>query len=372
MKRYLLLIVVAIILLPFSGYSQGCADAGNDEGVQVFGFIQPQWDMNIAEESEDNTNTFKFNRARVGFIGNIPYDFSYYFVLETSPKYKNPFMLDAFVTYSRFPWAKVSVGQFKSPFSLELNTPCSGLYTINRSKVVTELASPDRDLGFMILGGADTSFVKYAIGFMNGTGKGVWSDDLGATMFDNNTGKDIVGRLVLNPFEFLSIGGSFKHGTAPSAAGLEDEDEKTIFGGEIQVKYDNFLLQGEYIMADFKGSYTTGSVCGGDFAVHEGSVKKAGFFAQAMYMTPWNLQPIIKFESFDADIDKDKETAKASEETDTPYPFDQDLHGFQNTITFGVNYFFNDWTRVQVNYLYQSEELEIFNDMLMIQLQVKF
>ena len=362
MKTNILLLLAFIFSLSFTGYSQGCADAGSDEGVKVIGFIQPQWDYNLLDEPE---HTFKFNRARFGFVGNIPYDFSYYFVLEASPsKNEYPYLLDAFVSYTRFPWAKVSAGQFKSPFSLELNTPCNALHTINRSKVVSELASPDRDLGVMILGGGDTAIVKYAIGLMNGTGKGVT---------DDNSGKDIVGRLVFNPLEFLSIGGSFKYGTSPSQDETStEEDTKTIFGGEIQIKYNEFLFQSEYIYGDFAGSYTTGGGCGEPLEVHQGSVKKSGFFAQAMYMTPWNFQPVIKFESFDPDIDKDKESAAASVGTEDEYAFSQSAHGFQNTITFGLNYFFNDWTRLQINYLYQAEEKEIMNDMIMIQIQAKF
>ncbi|MEA3444907.1 MAG: porin, partial [Bacteroidota bacterium] len=292
-------------------------------------------------------------------------DFKYYFVLETSPtKNEYPYLLDAFVTYSRFTWARASVGQFKSPFSLELNTSCSKLHTINRSKVVSELASPDRDLGVMIVGGGDTTFVKYAIGFMNGTGKGI---------VDDNSNKNIIGRIVFNPFEFLSFGGSFKYGTAPPAdATADEEDTKTIFGGELQIKYSDFLFQSEYIYGDFAGSYTTGGGCGAPIEVHQGSVKKSGFYAQAMYMTPWNFQPVVKFESFDPDLDKDRDGAEASVDTDDEYTFKQADHGFQNTITFGVNYFFNDWTRLQINYLYQAEEIEFENDMFMIQIQAKF
>ena len=41
-------------------------------------------------------------------------------------------------------------------------------------------------------------------------------------------------------------------------------------------------------------------------------------------------------------------------------------------MTFGANYFFNEWTRLQINYKYNFEETfaaEIPNDMFMIQLQ---
>ena len=89
-----------------------------------------------------------------------------------------------------------------------------------------------------------------------------------------------------------------------------------------------------------------------------GSIKRAGFWAQAMYMTPWNLQPIVKFEQFDPDTDQDSISGDLS------------LH---STTTFGFNYFFNDWTRLQLNYLYKAEEEhEEANDKIIMQLQVKF
>ncbi len=379
MKNKITILFLGLFLFAATAYSQGCADAGSDEGVKVMGFIQPQWDYKMLDNPE---NTFKFNRARIGVVGNIPYDFSYYMVLETSPtKYKHPYLLDAFVTYSRFSWAKVSVGQFKSPFSQELNTPCSGLHTINRSKVVSELATPDRDLGVMILGGADTSFVRYAVGFMNGTGKGVIDDATGKIMFDNNPGKDMVARLTFQPlalvnsdlYNLVRVGGSVKYGTSPAQAdGVTAEDTKLIIGLEMQLKYNDFLFQSELISGDFVGSYTTGGGCGAPLVLHEGSVKKSGFYAMAMYMTPWNFQPVIKFESFDPNLDKSRDGANLSVGLEDEYIFSQADHGVQNTITLGVNYFFNDWTRLQINYLYQAEEKEFDNDMIMIQLQAKF
>jgi len=87
--------------------------------------------------------------------------------------------------------------------------------------------------------------------------------------------------------------------------------------------------------------------------VHEGSINRNGFWAQALYMTPWNFQPIVKYESYDRNNDADNDA--------------------QDVITFGFNYFFNDWTRLQLNYLYKAEEgNEVSNDEILMQLQVKF
>ena len=84
-----------------------------------------------------------------------------------------------------------------------------------------------------------------------------------------------------------------------------------------------------------------------------GTVKRNGYWAQALYMTPWNIQPIVKYEMYDPNTDSEDNAL--------------------STITFGFNYFFNDWTRLQMNYLYKAEEGdEEANDEILMQLQVKF
>ena len=88
--------------------------------------------------------------------------------------------------------------------------------------------------------------------------------------------------------------------------------------------------------------------------VHEGSINRSGYWAQAMYMfEDWMIQPVVKYESYDPNTDEEND--------------------IESIITFGVNYFFNDWTRLQLNYLYKAEEgNEVSNDEILMQLQVKF
>ena len=343
MRTYALIaIVLACMIIPSRMYGQGCMDAGSEEGVSVVGFLQSQFEYQCGEDEDEYS--FTFNRARVGFIGNIPYDVSYYLFIEFSPfKTDAPYLLDGFITYARLaPYARLSIGQFKSPFSLELNTACAGLHTINRSQVVSQLASPGRDLGLMLSGGYEKR-VSYSFALMNGTGSGV---------ADDNKGKDTAGRVVISPVEWVRTGGSFRLGKAKPAVAGADEDERTRYGGELEVSYTDFLVQGEYIYGKDVGSYTTGGGCGDPLEIHEGTVERSGFFVQGMYMTPWNLQPVIKYESWDPNTDEEKDT--------------------EQIITFGLNYFLNDWTRVQINYLYCAEEVEVGNDRVLVQVQAKF
>ncbi|MBI9037345.1 MAG: hypothetical protein JEY97_04360 [Bacteroidales bacterium] len=73
----------------------------------------------------------------------------------------------------------------------------------------------------------------------------------------------------------------------------------------------------------------------------------------ALYNTPWNLQPVFKYGNYDPDTDAD--------------------NTMKNTYTIGLNYFFNDWTRLQANYVINDYiGIDLPNDLFMVQLQIKF
>lgn len=362
MKKILSVLILTFVIGLTQTNAQGCLEASGSGGPTVIGYIQPQFEYNFlgsdaATGNSLNSSTFKFNRARIGVAGSIPYDIQYYVLMETSSFFTgNPFLLDAFITYNRLGhWAKFSVGSFKSPISLELNTPCQALYTVRRSAVVDELTAPNRDIGFMVSGASDSlnlfgwktfNLLKYSLAVTNGKGLGV---------IDDNMGKNYSGRVVLSPCKYFSVGGSYLYGKHKPLEVGTPEDIKKRMGVDLEIRYKKFLLQGEYLLADDQGSYTTGGGCGTTPELVTGSIKRDGFFVMASYMTPWQLQPVFKYESFNPDTDPAV------------------LKDIRNTMTFGLNYFINDYTRVQLNYLYQAEEaasVEVPNDALLIQFQV--
>jgi len=369
MKKITIFLFSALML--FSGLSnrlvaQGCMEDDSDDPITVMGYIQPQFSYVFFEEDKYGNTLYKpssffFKRARVGVRGSIPYDISYYVMAELSPALTGyPFLLDAFVTYAPLgKYLKFSIGQFKSPFGMELNTPCFALHTIRRSTVVNNIGTPFRDLGFMILGSSDSLFgikdlFTYKVAIMNGTGINHW---------DDNKYKDFVARLVISPWEWLKVGGSYRYGKQ-GKADADGQKTRTRYGADISIETHNILIQGEYIYGDDLGLIGSGGGCGGKKSANATleTYKKSGFFVMAAYMTPWNLQPVIKYETYDPD--------------GTSYKYlyvEQDF--IQSTITFGLNYFMNDWTRIQINYLYNAEEnssVEFPNDAVMIQVQAKF
>jgi phosphate-selective porin OprO/OprP len=373
MKKSLTTLLI-FALIPFLHINaQGCMEpTSSSGGVSVIGYIQPEFKIAFngdnADGSSKNDMGFYFRRARLGVTGSIPYDFSYYVLAEFSSFQNGPYLLDAFVTYNRFkPWFKISMGQFKKPFGLELGaTGCQDLYTINRSKVVNELTSPDRDLGVMISGSTGTkkffglekeNILSYTLSVTNGTGKNV---------YDVDRAKDFIGRLVIAPFDWLSIGGSYLYGKQKNAdLTITKMDERMRYGGDITLKKYNFILQAEYIYGGDNGSKLVGGGCGATPVLTPGNFKSNGYFAQLMYNSKWKLMPLVKYESYDPDMDKE----------------DFDHTAFrQSSFTFGLNYYANDWTRVQLNYISNKESSsstdianynEISNDMFLLQIQVK-
>ena len=344
--RFLSLLFIGIaLLIPVSSIAQGCMEGGSEEGVNVVGFIQPEFTWKDINNSKGSEATFAFRRARLGATGSVPYDFTYYFMMEFSPAFENaPCMLDGFITYTRFgDAAKFTFGQFKQPFSLERNMSCSGLFTIYRSLVVEALAI-DRDMGLMFLGDYKKK-VSYRLAAMNGTGKGE---------ADNNNAKDWIGRVVVSPLDWLHIGGGFRYSVQPSSVATGEEDDKYSRGGiDLQVEYKDFKLITEYIYGKDDGSYTTGGGCEGPAEVHQGSKKRDGAYAMLLWNYKNRIEPVFKYEFYYSD--KDEANSK------------------QHVYTFGCSYYFNDWTRLQVNYLRAIEDYTPAkdNDQLLVQMQIK-
>ena len=355
--------LVGLVVILFFGFAidtnaQGCMGGGSD-GVSLKGFIQPQFNYNLNGTDADGNSLdeahFNFNRARLGVVGSIPYDIEYYFFAEMSAfktPQATPHLLDAFVSYTRFgTWAKISFGQFKTPFSLEQNTGCSGLYTVNRADVVNQLAGPQRDMGVTVSGGNDTTILKYSVGAFNGAGMNV---------LDNNINKEIVARLVFNLTDFLHIGGSFRMGKTNPTDPTEDFNDIYRYGGELLFNYKGIRLQGEYIMGQDE-LYSASRVpiyggCGGIVGYdtkQTGTYTKGGYVVMLSYMTPWMIEPVVKFDSYDPD-----------------YAID---NNHTNNLTVGINYFVNDYSRVQINYVNVMESgTSVTNDVIILQLQAKF
>jgi hypothetical protein len=158
----------------------------------------------------------------------------------------------------------VTVGQFKTPFSLEYLTGFSVLQTANRSQVVERLATR-RDIGIV----AHLAFrddITLAGGVLNGEG---------ANTLRNTNGRQLVlGRLTLVPTTGLAVAGKW--------AG-EGGDHR--WGYDARWMKKGLVLEGERIERD---APVTGDV----------TQDAAGHYVLASYQLTRHLQPVVKWEQF--------------------------------------------------------------------------
>ncbi len=348
MKKFIsIFIVLTISMLMSQVQAQGCdAEDPNDSiapaKIKIFGFIQPEYNYTLSDPAE---STFKFRRARIGVRGRLFEDWTYYFMLETSPfigGVGSAYLMDAFVTWDKYNWARISVGSYKQPFGLEVQTACNALITIDRAIVSDQLVVPQRDYGISIWGGNVNTRLNYAFAIMNGSG---------LNKVDNNNKKDLVGRVTYKLFDFMTIGGSYRYGFPKLN---NNEDERTTYGGEVLFDINNLHIQGEYIHDE--GAFDPGADTGCGSEPLALGKERDGAYGMIWYDTKWNLQPVFKYEFFDQDLDL----------KDVPYRYSERM-------TIGVNYFFNKSVRLQVNYQANIETvINEDNDKFLAQIQVVF
>jgi len=303
------------------------------ELIKLSGYTQVRYRIR-----DDNNDTFDIRRARLTLKGDISQRFSYKLQCEFGGTRQK--LLDAELGYKFNPHFKLTAGQFKIPFSQENLTSSAKLDTINRSQVVEALTARSkdvlgnqngRDVGLKISGSfwqtSDNYLFDYAFGVFNGSG---------TNTSDHNEQKDFIGRLIFHPAKALSIGASFYKGKYTLSETPTQKNKRNRIGVEFAYVYNCLSLKGEYI---------SGS---------DGSTKKDGWYLQTGHcLIPKKIQWILKYDSFDPNTKISKNATDA--------------------YTIGVNWFFNNRAKLQVNYELKDEESqEKSNNTFIIQMQLGF
>ncbi len=303
--------------------------------LQISGLIQTEYE---GFQQTTVNNTFLLHRARLDVKGDINDNWNYEVYTEFAGTTK---LLDAYTTYKIADYLKFTAGQFKIPFSIESLISDSQLEFIDRTQVVNALTgrSTDvignqvgRDIGIQINGSIakldDHYLFDYTFGVFNGAGYDVTTD--------NNNHKDIDGRLSIHPVKNLAVSADFYNGIGNYGTPAKNQtrnregiDARYVLGAlGLQVEYD-------------KGT--------------DGAIKRDGWYAQASYfVVPKKLQLAARYDTYDPNkIIKTDRTEIYSG---------------------AVNYFFNDWAKLSVDYLDRHEETatQIKNNILEVQLQLTF
>lgn len=244
-------------------YDDGFYLKGKDDTLKIGGWYQG--DVNFFDRGNEGNNRFRNRRVRLDVRGVLEDYFEYRLFTQFAGSAAS--LQEAWLAYKHFPSARIKLGQFKVPFSLE--SQYSSLWTdfIEKSIGVANL-EPAEDLGLMVYGNPFGGIVEYAVGTFNGRAR---------VLEDNNDNFDVAGRLVLAPFKksksdlwrevylgssmtlghsdetlaatgFTTAGGSrfLTYGT-----GTRHADTRTRFGGEFQWIYGPGDIKAEYVAARF-------------------------------------------------------------------------------------------------------------------------
>ncbi len=328
--------------------------------LRLSGYTQVRY-QNFQEPAK--FNGFDIRRARLDFQGDFSTKWGYRILIDfvgasgttgtaaTGGALVSPALMDAFISYKPFDLLKITAGQFLIPFSLESLIQDRSLETVDRSQVVSALVARKgdisnglvdsignqngRDIGLMVNG----SFIKienhYLVDFYLALVNGA-----GINTLDNNQSKDIIGRLVLHPFKILDIGASYYNGFDKFTSSTGRSQERIRLGTEIALNYDLLSVRGEWIQGKEGNSNPI---------IHQGWYLQGSYF-----LWPKHLQAVFRYDTYDPDTAKSK-----GQEISTYY-------------VLGLNYFFNVWTKIQMDYSLRTENPNINNNVFTMQLQLGF
>jgi len=280
MKHLKSICIAAALLTGFSASAQ--------ENVKVSGFLQSGYTI---DDNDANNNTFYIKRARMSLSGNL---------FNESPKkvdYKlqvdfagTPKLIDLWVKYAFNEHIGIQFGQAKTPLAFENSeyAPVK-LEFIDYSLVTRNLAMANgctgRDLGVQVYGKffsqGDYSLLTYQAGFFNGNG---------INKSDDNNGKNLIGRVMINPVKELTFSGYFlsrlgnhqRYGDLGTPYGA-DHFSRTGFGANYDSK--KIYARTEYIWG------------------YNGGYKQSGAYAQAGYKVSSDLNFGVRYDYYTDDVD---------------------------------------------------------------------
>ncbi len=373
---------------------------------QAYLILQAQ--LQVFEADNPASNDFFMRAVRPGLKGKFYkyYDFN---VVGEFGNGKSE-LLDGYMGFNYLAGAKLRLGQFKQPFSLACCPPIHSRDFIELPLPVDNL-TPDRDIGFMVYGSIAKGILNYGLSLCNGTGKNTR---------DTNDDKDVVARLVLNPFnrsgnallKGLHLGGGMTYGNQETAGNqmrregkfqtaggtvffqfeqdVFHDGDRTRYGADLAWIVGPFSLKAEWARMDLDDLYVTEGGSKDDFSI-DGTYVSFSYaltgesqpFKDGMYGTisptqifdpkkgTWGaIQLLARYETFSID------NALLLKGYANPDVYTSDADGF----TLGVNWYLNEAIRAMLNYnrtefdghiIKDGEELKN-EDLVLVRIQLVF
>ena len=163
---------------------------GGEYRLQIGLLAQADARFAVQDSADALTSTFAIRRLRPYLRGRLANRFEFYL----NPDFANGTLVvqDAYVDTHFSTAFRVRVGKGKAPYGHERLHSASSLLFYERG-TPTAIA-PNRDIGIQVLGDISDGILSYSAGVMNGVPDGLSADQ------DTNDSKDLLGRVVVRPF----------------------------------------------------------------------------------------------------------------------------------------------------------------------------
>jgi phosphate-selective porin len=284
--------------------------AATEPRIEIGGLLQVQGEAGDTVDgtfSDDNDRVY-VRRARLGVSGSLSKDFGFdvegeFAGTAGSSTGLRAQLTDGFVTFTKWPAAKVRAGQFKTPFGFENLYSDSRLFVPERS-VGNDLLALSRQLGVQVSGELVEKRLTYAVGAFNGTASNTSFNDnddfLVAARLTGLVAGEPKGpmslRLGISSYQSddsrVTLSSDFGFDSTPATPARDNvfAGSRTGFGLDAQLAAGRSEFWAEYLTTSFEP----------DNAAPRGDIRASGWFAQATYFAiPDKLQLVGKFESAD-------------------------------------------------------------------------
>lgn len=305
--------------------------------VTLAGYLQVDGLTVAGDDLEENNDTFRIRRMRVGLSGDLAPRVGWTFSLEASGPSSH--LRDAYITLRFSPAANLRIGQFYQPFMLDRLTSTSRTEVIDRA-FFTDRIALTRDPGVMVYNAQPFfGWLSYSLDVSNGTGMNVT---------DNNDAKDVTGRVVAVPKELagLSIGVNASSGEQPegtrSRSGIDVSMDKRDF---------KFVLEGVRERSDGTGPDRDGFYFLGVYRFHPKQITPHFRMAELA----------LRFTALD-----DPAAARAAT------PTRSFISATTRELQFGGNYYVNRNVRFLANIIVPVDERDAPGSTLISRMQIMF
>lgn len=321
--------------------------------LRIFGYAQSTYYYNRANGVDKNA--LDVQRIILMADAHINKQLSFFLMYDAVKSELHEY----YAQYEFAPYAKLRVGQYKQPFTLESTLSPTYMSTIQYDPSVLYLAGiatdplmgnhVARDAGVMFTGdflnNGKRNLFNYSIGVFNGPGM---------NQKENNNQKDVAGMLQYKPTENLLLEGSFLAGTGHALAaspfgafpqGYNYSRHRWNIG--VEAKWSPLYMRAEYIQG------------------YDGGIHSRGGYVNMLCRIFENCDLILNWDNLD------KNTRTSREEQAALYNASRFVTRI-NTYTTGLQWWFHKRCRLQGQFIYSDPRVGKPTREFITQLQLVF